>query len=197
MEAVPNVNLNVNVDTTISPRLDYNLNFAFPGKYYVWVRALADSAPGSSQNDSVNVGIDGVLPDTSAKITGFPPGGYVWSRTTVASTLATLNVASAGPHVVNVWMREDGFIFDKLLFTTNNTYIPIGFGPADPVLIEPVPLTYILTDNKLQLSWIGPGVLQSATDVTGPYAPFAGSSVSPVTVTIDQPRRFFRVALQN
>lgn len=112
MVALPDVNLNVNVDITQSPRLDYNMDFPITGTYYVWLRALADSAPGSSQNDSVNVGIDGMLPATSARITGFPPGGYVWSRTTIAGTPASLVVTNTGPHVVNVWMREDGFIFD-------------------------------------------------------------------------------------
>src|SRR5262249_52664584 len=87
MVALPNVNLNVNVDITMAPELNYNFDFAVAGTYYVWVRALADSAPGSSQNDSVNVGLDGVLPATSQKITGFPPGGYVWSDITVASTV--------------------------------------------------------------------------------------------------------------
>ena len=193
MEAVPNVNLNVNVDTTISPRLDYDLSFAVAGTYYVWVRALADSAPGSSQSDSVNVGLDGVLPDSSAKITGFPPGGFVWSRITVASTPATIVVSNAGPHVVNVWMREDGFIFDKLLFTTNNAYVPTGFGPAETTTTPPV-LNYHLVGNSVELSWLGAGVLQSSTEVAGPYTPFPGGSTSPVTILFDQPRRFFRVA---
>ena len=195
MVALPNVNLNVNVDTTISPRLDYNMNFSVTGTYYVWVRALGDSAPGSSQNDSVNVGLDGVLPATSAKITGFPPGGYVWSRTTVAITLATFVVSNIGPHVVNVWMLEDGFIFDKLLLTTNNAYIPTGFGPPETTTIQPVPvLTYTVVSNILQLSWTGTSVLQAANEATGPYTPVPGGGTSPVLIRMDQPRRFFRVA---
>ncbi len=193
MVALPNVNLNVNTDITISPRLDYNLNFAIAGTYYVWVRALADSAPGPSQNDSVNVGIDGVLPDTSAKITGFPPGGYVWSRTTVASTPATLVVSNIGPHVINVWMREDGFIFDKLLFTTNNAYTPTGFGPAETTA-GPIVLTYSLAGTTLQLSWTGGGALQSAAEAAGPYTPVSGGGASPVGVPLNQVRRFYRVA---
>ncbi|MDB6041171.1 MAG: nanM 1 [Verrucomicrobiales bacterium] len=193
MEATPNVNLNVNVDTTISPRLDYNLNFGLAGKYYVWVRASGDSAPGISQNDSVNVGIDGLLPDTSAKITGFPPGGYVWSRTTVASTPATLIVLTPGPHVVSVWMREDGFVFDKLLFTTNNAYTPTAFGPAENTVGQPL-LSHSLAGNTLKLSWTGEGALQTATEVTGPYTPFVGGGASPITVNLDEARRFFRVA---
>jgi hypothetical protein len=196
MVALPNVNLNVNVDTSISPRLDYIMNFTDAGTYYVWVRGLGDSAPGISQNDSVNVGIDGVLPDSSAKITGFPPGGYVWSRTTVASTPATLVVSKAGSHVVNVWMREDGFIFDKLVLVTNAAYTPTAFGPPETSsspITQPV-LSYSLTNGGLQLSWTGSGTLQSADDVTGPYTPVTGAGLSPVTISFDRPRRFFRLA---
>ena len=196
MVADPNVNLNVNVDTTISPRLDYNMNFDIAGTYYVWVRGLGDSAPGPSQNDSVNVGIDGVLPASSSKITGFPPGGFVWSRTTVASTLATLIVSNTGPHTVSVWMREDGFVFDKLLLTTNNNYNPTGFGPPETTAPPPQPpvLTYTRSGTNLILSWTGSGTLQSAPECTGPFTAVPGGTTSPITFIFDQPRRFFRVA---
>jgi hypothetical protein len=193
MVALPDVNLNVNVDISMAPRLDYNMDFPITGTYYVWVRALADSAPGSSQNDTLNVGLDGVLPATSSRITGFPPGGYVWSRTTVAGTPASLVVSNTGPHVVSAWMREDGFIFDKLLFTTNNAYVPVGFGPAENTTPRPV-LTYNRTGNGLQLSWTGGGVLEASTIVTGPYLPVPGGGATPVVVATDQPTRFFRVS---
>jgi hypothetical protein len=195
MVASPNVNLNVNVDTTISPRLDYNLNFDVAGTYYVWVRALGDSAPGSSQDDSVNVGIDGLLPASSSKITGFPPGGFVWSKTTVASTPATLVVSNAGSHTINVWMREDGFNFDKLLFTTNSAYAPTGFGPVESGGASEKPvLTYAAAANGVRLSWTGGGALQAATAVTGPYIPVPGGDINPIIVSIDVPQRYFRVA---
>lgn len=44
---------------------------------------------------------------------------------------ATVNVATTGVHVVNVWMREDGFVFDKLLLTTNSSVVPSGSGPLE------------------------------------------------------------------
>jgi len=44
---------------------------------------------------------------------------------------ATFNVASTGVHTVNVWMREDGFVFDKIVLTTNASYTPTGNGPAE------------------------------------------------------------------
>jgi hypothetical protein len=45
--------------------------------------------------------------------------------------VATFNVATSGVHTVNVWMREDGFKIDKLVITTNASYVPSGAGPAE------------------------------------------------------------------
>src|SRR4030095_3925451 len=32
---------------------------------------------------------------------------------------------------VNVWMREDGFIIDKLVIATDSSFAPAGLGPAE------------------------------------------------------------------
>ena len=45
--------------------------------------------------------------------------------------VASFNVSSTGMHTVNVWMREDGFRFDKLVITTDPGYVPSGQGPAE------------------------------------------------------------------
>jgi hypothetical protein len=93
-------------------------------------------------------------------------------------------------------MREDGFIFDKLVLVTNAAYTPTAFGPPETSsspITQPV-LSYSLTNGGLQLSWTGSGTLQSADDVTGPYTPVPGAGLSPVTISFDRPRRFFRLA---
>ena len=45
--------------------------------------------------------------------------------------VAQVNVPSAGVYTVNVWMREDGMIADKLVLTTSAGYTPGGTGPAE------------------------------------------------------------------
>lgn len=47
------------------------------------------------------------------------------------SNTATIVVTTPGIHTINVWMREDGFVFDKLILTTNNSFSPSGAGPAE------------------------------------------------------------------
>jgi hypothetical protein len=43
---------------------------------------------------------------------------------------ATINVTSAGVHTLNLWMREDGFVVDKVVLSSNVNYVPSGTGPA-------------------------------------------------------------------
>jgi hypothetical protein len=50
-------------------------------------------------------------------------------------SLATLTVASAGVHTVNVWMRDDAFWFDKIVLAQTSGYTPSGTGPAESTLV--------------------------------------------------------------
>jgi glycosyl hydrolase family 115 len=126
---VANPNNGANVDTgytTGSPRLDYQARFAKTGTHYLWIRG--SGAAGA--DDSCHAGLDGAAIATSDRITGFPLS-WTWSRSTMDGPVATFNVATSGVHTVNVWMREDGFKIDKLVITTNASYVPSGTGPAE------------------------------------------------------------------
>lgn len=114
-----------------SPRLDYRVRFTTTGTYYVWIRNAATNDNG----DSLHVGMNQMPIQSSGSITGTSgPSGYAyqWDNEEV-TTLAvrTLTVAAAGDAVLNVWMREDGTYFDKILLTTSGTYTPTGMGPAE------------------------------------------------------------------
>ena len=43
--------------------------------------------------------------------------------------MATIEVPSAGYYTINVWMRDDGFRVDRLLLTTDRSFVPSGAGP--------------------------------------------------------------------
>ena len=45
--------------------------------------------------------------------------------------MRTLNIPSVGVHTINVWMRESGMVFDKLVLTKEASYVPSGTGPAE------------------------------------------------------------------
>ncbi len=111
--------------TASSPQLDYRVNFLRPGTYGVWIRG---NGPTGS-DDSVHVGLDGQAVASAEAIDVAQGGGYVWSNLAAAGT-AAITVSTAGVHVLNVWMREDGFILDKIVLTLDTGFTPAGGGPA-------------------------------------------------------------------
>ncbi len=126
MRAVPNSGVTLN-ETVLStcPQLDFNVQFSTTGKYYVWVRGKADSGA----DDTCHVGLDGAVGAGASRI--YVSGtSYAWGRTNTSNALASITVDTAGMHTVNVWMREDGFKFDKILLTKDANFTPKNAGPA-------------------------------------------------------------------
>ena len=110
-----------------SPRLDYEINFLTTGTYYVWV--LAWGLDGNS--DSIHSGLDGQHVATADRITGFS-NNYTWTNTAYEDPERIMfDVTSAGVHTLNIWMREDGSVVDKIVLTTNPNYTPTGSGPPE------------------------------------------------------------------
>ncbi len=135
LRALPNLGTNAATGyVTTSPELVYNVQFATPGTYYVWIRGQADS----TNDDSVNVGIDGAGPSTCDRIGDFP-AGWGWLQSTMDVVVATLTVPSAGLHTIHVWMRQDGLRVDRILLRMDSsTTPPDGSGPPPTVNQAPV-----------------------------------------------------------
>jgi len=109
---------------TRSPRLDYKINFTKTGTHYVWV--LAWGLDGNS--DSIHSGLDGLHVPTADRIA--VNTSYAWTNVAYQDPeRIMINVASAGIHTFNIWMREDGSVVDKIVLTTNPDYRPTGAGP--------------------------------------------------------------------
>ncbi|MFW2404642.1 MAG: chitobiase/beta-hexosaminidase C-terminal domain-containing protein, partial [Gammaproteobacteria bacterium] len=129
MEAFPNSGANRNSGyVTGSPQLDYEVNFEETGTHYVWIRGYG----ASGTDDSLHVGLDGAAVSSSDRISFFDPS-FGWSNDTMDGSVATINVATTGPHTINVWMREDGFIIDKIVLTTDGGLdVEAVYGPNGP-----------------------------------------------------------------
>lgn len=112
---------------TSSPELQYQINFSTPGDYVVWVYGTGINAGA----DSIHVGINGTANPGSAAITGFWPQQWRWSAHTATGMTATLTIPTAGLYTLNVWAREDGFRFDRILLTQDTSFVPSGQGPAE------------------------------------------------------------------
>jgi len=118
MQSVPNTFLKVNSGlNTNSPRMDYEVELAAPATLNLWVRGLGLSG----SRDSIWIGVDGN--DVAARSVSLTRGGYGWT------TAGQVSVP-AGVHTINVWMREDGAIVDRLLLTPLSN-VPSGDGPAE------------------------------------------------------------------
>lgn len=115
--------------TGYAPRLDYDVFFEKTGTHYLWVRGRMPPAGGTS-SDSIHGGLDGTAPATAKALT-LSSTSYGWTNDLMSGGRAKLEVASAGPHTVNLWMREDGFIIDRILLTNDPNYTPSGNGPAE------------------------------------------------------------------
>ncbi len=123
-----------NIDTNYaatSPRLDYLVNFDRTGIHYVWAYGVGPTGA----SDSVHVGLDGAETATSARISGFTIGNTAsWANLQMPippGTVAVIDVPSTGVHAINIWMREAGFVVDKLVLTSNAGYTPTGLGPPE------------------------------------------------------------------
>jgi Ca2+-binding RTX toxin-like protein len=136
MQATPNSGANINTSYAVSsPRMDYLVNFVRTGTHYVWARGIG----ASGTDDSLHVGLDGTEFGTSDRISGFVLGpAWSWTNATMDGPVATVQVTTPGIHTLNVWMREDGLILDKVVITTSAGYTPSGLGPAESPALAPV-----------------------------------------------------------
>ena len=123
MDSAPDTG--ITYDDNSGPRLDYLVNFVKTGTHYVWVKGRAWPRSGTKANaDSVHIGLNGALVSTSDRIKSFYEGSYNWSKSTMDGARATINITQTGAHFINAFVREDGFILDRIVITTDPNYVP-------------------------------------------------------------------------
>ncbi len=106
----------------LCPRLDYLVDFPAKGRYSVWMRTWGRNP----NSDSVYIGLDMKTTDRSLFHMGF--GKLQWQRHRDWS----FDVDCAGLRTLNVWMREDGCAFDRMVLTLDRKMrAPDGAGPPE------------------------------------------------------------------
>lgn len=124
LQALPNTGANIQTNyATQSPHLAYRAVFEVPGRYYVWVRATA----ASGDDDSLHIGLNGQPVASGERLEGIS-SFWSWTSTRFNGSRSFVDVPAAGEHVIDVWMREDGLIIDKILLTTDAAFEPEGQG---------------------------------------------------------------------
>ncbi len=126
MQALPNPG--TSTDTQLyGPRLDFKVDFRTTGTWYALIRM--PQLPGS--DNSIHVGLDGVVKSTRVE-TGATDWRFVTTNNN--GVRISFDVATPGVHTLNVWMREDGVIIDRIILTTDAgfTLSPLNSqGPAE------------------------------------------------------------------
>ena len=111
-----------------SERLDYEIDFVKTGTYYVWILAWGFDG----NDDSCHAGLDGEEIPTLVAMSGWS-GSYEWNCDLMSlSDPPTFEVTSTGVHTLNIWVREDGLIIDKIVLTTNPDFTLSGSEPGPP-----------------------------------------------------------------
>jgi YD repeat-containing protein len=144
--------------------VSFPIDIQTTGTYTVWVRARAADGGG----DSLHVGLDGQAVETADNLTGFVPDEWSWSRLTLDSSNAILDLDSSGAYTLGLFMREDGIRVDKLLLITDTNYIPTGLGPEESQQ-QTVTATTPLTVVQVVLMAYDPLYRLSEADYSGAY----------------------------
>jgi hypothetical protein len=193
---------------TLSPRLDYCIDFPVAGQWRVWLRGN-DIGGGAN---SAHVGIDNTdSPDAndnrignSGGATGWGDGVWKWTRDANTATVpAWVTVPSPGLHTFSVWMREDSVIVDKILLTTDTTFtFPNNtvLGPAESARgsANPDPPMVSITRSgaDVTISWTtgNVGTLQETDDLTRAWQNTTGAA-NPYTAPASGAAKFYRVTV--
>jgi hypothetical protein len=121
MQALPDSGTTIDSNiTTTSPELQYQVNFATGGDYYVWVYGAGPNTSG----DSLHLGLNGTVQSTADRVALNSSNTLSWSNTDTSGGRVILSGISAGVNIINVYMREDGAWFYKLLLTTDPNFVP-------------------------------------------------------------------------
>ncbi len=111
-----------------SERLEYVINFVKTGTHYVWILGWGESG----SDDSCHAGLDGQATPLSDNLTGWSTD-YEWNNGRYERPeRAQIEITSTGIHVLNIWVREDGLIIDKIVLTTNPDFTLTGSEPGPP-----------------------------------------------------------------
>ena len=122
MQSTP-AGTNIQSDLSLSPRLDYDIEIAYPGTYYLWVRGYA-----KADENSLHMGVNGVLTAENVDVRPFEQWNWEGGD--------AIEVNEPGVVTLNVWMRESGACIDKILLVNDPDYEPEGIGPMDPLAVR-------------------------------------------------------------
>lgn len=189
MEGTPDTDAIFTNWPTTSPELQYEVVFPTNGIYRVWIRAYGTGGT----SDSVHWGLDGK--SNAVGISWSTYNAWIWA-TNASGAPATLTVTSAGPHTLNLWMREDGALIDRVALAADTNFQPrIGNSwhipanvtePGIPIMRMPFRSIFssttvaIYSGNQFQGGTNGANQLQTGSAIYYRNAAAAGWTTRPM-----------------
>ena len=190
---------------TVSPELQYSVDFAHTGTYYVWLLGYSDN-----WNDrEVYFGLSDAPPDRSTYMRTNSNDTLHWFNGN-GGNRRTINIASVGSTSLSVWMRRDGFELYQILLTQDASFDPnaadnplgipqstcssAGQPPTPPGTLSCSQLLVNGTfeDDSLMSEWLYSGIGEQVTRTSVPHYFAPGESFSmafPATNLAGRPRR--------
>lgn len=95
-----------------SPQLTFRIDIPEPGTRYLWIRGYAEDS--GSNSVYVALGDGDALPVTLDSYRT-----WSWTNLTMDGAPATVEVTAPGEQILRVWMREDGFVLDKIVLAAH------------------------------------------------------------------------------
>ena len=135
LQAQPNRNHNTRA-TTAGPSLLYWVKFSTPGDYYIFVRGLGPA----SDSNSIHVGLNGNPILQSENGMGWPEDTQFSWRRGPGGAESRLHIPTPGTYTINIWMREDGTIIDKIMLNLSGRVIASGSTESGPTESERMPI---------------------------------------------------------
>jgi hypothetical protein len=194
MTILPDTGVNLgNAGYATSTRLGFKINFTKTGLHYLWLRG--GDVRNDGAGDSVHAGLDDVVSVAGTQITGAPTfttATWNWVGNNNAAARVTVDVPTTGVHTVNLWMREDGFLLDKLVLTTDINFTPTAQGPAESAQASTGPSISIARNgNSVVITYTGSSLASSPT-LTGTYTTVSGATGGTYTIPAGQATAFFK-----
>jgi hypothetical protein len=116
---------------TSGAALAYPIRVSRAGTYHVFVRGMCKGG----ESNGVHLGLNGRLAGRepgASNLSGFrPKSQWNWeTQRKEGHAIPAMLELTVGDHTLNVWSRDDGFMFDKVVLALSPEK-PVGFGPSE------------------------------------------------------------------
>lgn len=133
-EVMRSTDCGVNYDEGKGPSLTFKFTNSSSVNLRPYIRAIAPDGA----SETFALGIDGVVYSQANQIACPVGTSFTWCSYNRGTSGPSLLFFPSGTHILNLWIREDGATFDRLVFWASSS-TPTGTGPVETSLTYETP----------------------------------------------------------